>query len=83
MLFWPETCIFVAFLVHLPCCFGAVLRLEPLTFNPSVLGSNPRGPTNFHRRQNRLRDVAGELRAGYRMPRGETPVWGDGLAPSD
>ena len=25
--------------------FGAVLRLEPLTFNPSVLGSNPRGPT--------------------------------------
>ena len=30
--------------MHFPCCFGAVLRLEPLTFNPSVLGSNPEGP---------------------------------------
>ena len=33
---WPET-----------CRFPAVLRLEPLTFNPSVLGSNPRGPTTL------------------------------------
>ena len=38
---WPETCRFPAVL----SCFPAVLRLEPPTFNPSVLGSNPRGPT--------------------------------------
>ena len=31
------SCSFVRFL--------CVLKLEPLTFNPSVLGSNPRGPT--------------------------------------
>ena len=54
---WPETCRFPAVLSCFPAfswlltlfwgCFGAVLRLEPLTFNPSVLGSNPRGPTKL------------------------------------
>ena len=41
LLFPAETCSFVRF----SCIFRAVLKLEPLTFNPSVLGSNPRGPT--------------------------------------
>ena len=42
VLFWPETSIFGRFWCFAP----ALLKLEPLTFNPSVLGSNPRGPTN-------------------------------------
>ena len=37
LLFWPETCSFGRF----SCIFHAVLKLEPLTFNPSVQGSNP------------------------------------------
>ena len=44
------SCSFVRF-----CVFRAVLKLEPLTFNPSVLGSNPRGPTTRYHLRPRLR----------------------------
>ena len=50
----PEICVFSCAFVRFPafsCVFRAVLKLEPLTFNPSVLGSNPRGPTTrYHLR---------------------------------
>ncbi len=64
---WPETCRFPAVLSCFPAVsrfFEAVLGLEPLTFNPSVLGSNPRGPTTDFRVVGRNRLQTGELAWG-------------------
>ena len=78
---WPETCRFPAVLSCFPAfswlltlfwgCFGAVLRLEPLTFNPSVLGSNPRGPTKDFRVVGRNRLQTGELAWGLGSDRSQ------------
>ena len=41
---------------------GAKMNLEEVTFNPSVLGSNPRGPTTFKFKVSRLGQLASPQR---------------------